>query len=125
MQTVEMGRKLSFDFKLTARTAPEMYEAFNHLVLRAAAEGLKFNNRKVGVEAAINAVLIEFFRQPEEVQLGVLKANVPRFEEIMAREDPLLLEGGRLPIEGDGASKGSRGEIEGQQKRTVKRKEAQ
>jgi hypothetical protein len=88
LQNDRMKRKLSHDFKLVARTAPEMYEMFNHLVLRAAAGGLKFRERKVGVEAALNAVLVDFFSRPEAERMKVIEAGVPAFEAIMERPAP-------------------------------------
>jgi hypothetical protein len=83
MQTVDMARKLSHDFKLAARTAPEIYEVVNHLVLRAAADGVKFRRRKIGVEAAVNAILLDFLDKPEAERLAVLVRNVSRFETLM------------------------------------------
>jgi hypothetical protein len=93
MQTVEMARKLSHDFKLAARTAPEIYEVVNHLVLRAAADGVKFRRRKIGVEAAVNAILLDFLDKTEAERLAVLVRNVSRFETLMeddARKNGLV-----------------------------------
>lgn len=87
VQTVTMARKLSFDFKLTARTAPELYEAFNHLVLKLEGEGIKFRKRKVSVEAAVNAVLLDFFDKPAPDREALIRRNVPRFEEIMRSDE--------------------------------------
>jgi hypothetical protein len=92
MQNCDMARKLSHDFKLAARTAPEIYEAVNHLVLRAGSDGLKFRRRKIGVEAAVNAILVDFLDRSEAERMAILVKNVPRFESILEDESS-----GKLP----------------------------
>lgn len=80
MQNVEMAKKLSTDFKLSVRTARRIHEEFSALVVKVGNDGLKFNRRKIGVEAALNALLIEFLDRPLSEQLEILQRNVPRFE---------------------------------------------
>lgn len=80
MQTLEMGKKLSTDFKLSMRTAPRLYEAFSHLLLKAVSAGLKFNGRKIGAEAVLNAILIDFLEKSKDDQLAIVRKNVLRFE---------------------------------------------
>jgi hypothetical protein len=83
LHTVGMSRKLSHDFRFVARTAPDLYDEMGHFVLRAAGAGLKFRGRKVGVEAALNAIVLDFLTKPEEERLALLRENLPRFEVAM------------------------------------------
>lgn len=106
-----MARSLSFDFKLSARTAPELYEAFNRLVLKLEAEGVKFRGRKVSVEATLNAVLIDFFGKSDEERERLVRQNVPRFEQILASDQPTDVSS--LAASGPGRPHAIRNETEG------------
>jgi hypothetical protein len=80
-------RRLSHDTRFVARTAPEILDGMKHLVHRAARAGLKFRGRRVGMEGVLNAVILDFLAKPEAERLAILRANLPRFEAVMA-DDP-------------------------------------
>jgi hypothetical protein len=81
------GRRLSHDFRFVARTAPDILDGMKHLVHRAARAGLKFRGRRVGMEGVLNAVILDYLAKPEAERLAILRANLPRFEAVMA-DDP-------------------------------------
>ena len=84
MQTVLMARKLTQTYKFAARTAPELYEEVNSFVVRVASSGLvKFRGRKLGVEAFLNALVLDFMAKAEEERMTILSKMVPRFEAIL------------------------------------------
>jgi len=93
MQTVTMSpkpkpkRKLSQEWKIGARTAPEIYEQFYSFVAKMASHaGVKFRGRKLGREATLNAIVLHFFDQAEAEQARVLREYVPRYESILGDE---------------------------------------
>lgn len=76
--------KLSQEWKLVARTAPELYEQFYAFVAAMASRaGVKFRGRKLGREATLNAIVIHFFDQEEAEQARILREYVPRYEAIL------------------------------------------
>lgn len=88
MQIGTMARKLTQTFKFAARTAPELYESVNAFVTKVAvSEEVKFRNRKLGVEAVVNAVLLDFMTKPETERVAILARAVPSFEHLL--EDAL------------------------------------
>ena len=79
--------KLSQEWKLVARTAPELYEQFYAFVAAMASRaGVKFRGRKLGREATLNAIVIHFFDQEEAEQARILREYVPRYEAILGDE---------------------------------------
>lgn len=79
-------KQLSYEFKVAARTTPEIHEAISTLVMKAGNRGIKFRGRKLGVEAAINALLIDFLEKPDEERMRLLSVGVSRFEEMLGDE---------------------------------------
>lgn len=94
-------RKLTQEYKLAARTAPEVYEAVNRLVSTVASEGrVKFRGRKIGVEALLNAVLLDFLDRAPGDQRELLARNVPRFEALLGDEPAASSSPGRVEATG-------------------------
>lgn len=90
-QNTRMSRNLTVDHKLSARTAPEMYAEFKRLVQDLELGGVKFRDRKVGLESVLNAILVRFFDLPPEQREELIRENLPRFEAVMDSDKPVLL----------------------------------
>jgi hypothetical protein len=81
-------KKPSEIYKLPARSAPAVVDAFGLLKLRFERK-LTFHGRKVSGEAILNGIVLDFLDKPFEEQGAVLARRVPEFEAMFA--------GGPLP----------------------------
>jgi hypothetical protein len=83
-------RYLAHDNKLVARTAPEIVSWINACVDRSILrDNLEFRDRKVSLEAALNAIFLHFLDHDEEDQREILRTYVPAFESIMEENSPV------------------------------------
>lgn len=88
MQVVCMPYELSQKYRLVARTAPEIYYGLNELITRfAARDSVQFRGRKLGVEAVLNAIALNWLALPEADQLRVIREGVARFEQLLGGDD--------------------------------------
>lgn len=84
MHTLVMSYELSQKYRLVARTAPEVYYNLNELITRfAARDSVQFRGRKLGVEAALNSIVLHWLAMPEDEQLRVIREGVGRFERLL------------------------------------------
>lgn len=84
-------RPLTHEFKLVARTAKELHDAFNQYVLKLASSGLKFRGRKIGNEGVLNALIVGLFTLPEDQREAFIRWNIEQFEKIMESGEPFDL----------------------------------
>lgn len=79
-------KKMQERHKIPARTAPELYEKFQEALARNRS-AVGFGGRtKISAEALLGAILIHFFDRPKEEQDRIVRANVPRLEELLSDE---------------------------------------
>jgi hypothetical protein len=79
-----MSYKLTQKYRLVARTTPEIYYHLNELVSRLAARAdVSFRGRKLGVEAALNAIALHWLSMGEDEQLRVIRDEVRRYEQLL------------------------------------------
>jgi hypothetical protein len=88
MQAAFMARRLSTEWKLSARTFPEILTRVDQLILSAHEGGVRFRDRKVGYESLVNASLLLLLSQPDPVM--VLQSKLEDFEALMDGEEPKL-----------------------------------
>ncbi len=91
MHTYRMKYQLSQKYRVVARTTPEIYYNIRELTARLAArDSIQFQGRKMGIEAAINAIVINWLTLPEAEQLAVLREGVAAYERVLegAAEPP-------------------------------------
>jgi hypothetical protein len=77
-----MAKDLSQKYRLVARTTAEIYYHMAETIARfAARDDIRFRGRKLGREATLNAVAMQWLAKPEEEKLASLREWVPKFEE--------------------------------------------
>jgi hypothetical protein len=81
---VRRGRELTQKWKLSARTAQEIYEWFNTYVAWVKArDDVKFRDRKMSNEAILSAIVLRFKDFTEQERTNLLRACVPRVEALL------------------------------------------
>jgi hypothetical protein len=79
-------KKPSEIYKLPARSAPAVVDAFGLLKLRFERK-LRFHGRKVSGEAILNGIVLDFLDKPFAEQGAVLARRVPEFEAMFGSGD--------------------------------------
>lgn len=88
MATVEAMSSLSDKHRFVGRSIPEVAGVFADLVYQLGnKEDYTFRKRKLGMEAAINAVMLEFLDLSPEEQREVISRNLRRFEEMLGGDE--------------------------------------
>jgi hypothetical protein len=83
-QVAKRSSGLTSDNKLTTRTVPKIVYDMQCFVTDAKHAGIKFRGRKVGIEAALSSILIDFFKKySEEEQFEILRRRIPEYERLV------------------------------------------
>jgi hypothetical protein len=77
-------RKLSYQNRLTVRTAPELLEALGVLRARLQSRGVEFRARKIGLEGIAGAFLLAALDRPLQEQVEVVEKWLARLEAMLA-----------------------------------------
>ena len=86
--------KLSYQNRLQVRTSADAIERLSNARARMQRKGLTFDGRKIGFEAIIGAVLLEFLSRSSEEQDGVVDRWLPILEaQVNASVDPAQTHG--------------------------------
>lgn len=84
MATLGAMSRLSDKHRFVARSIPEVAGEFADLVYQLGnKEGFTFRGRKLGMEAAINAVMLEFLGLDPDARREVIGRNLRRFEALL------------------------------------------
>jgi hypothetical protein len=86
-----MGRKLSHDFKFAARVPQEVHDAFALLLLKFQSAGYKFQGRKIGAEAVVGGLILDYLLAPPERQRALILERIPRLEAMLDSDELLPL----------------------------------
>jgi hypothetical protein len=82
---------LSHRNRITVRTSPEVLEALDHALSRLQRAGVRFRGRKVGIEAFVNAALLDFMDLDEGPMRERVVGKIAELEKQLdqaEREDP-------------------------------------
>lgn len=86
MQNGIMAKSPGYDTKVSARLPAELYDTLDELLKRGVRSGLKFKDRKLGIEGVISAVIIDFFERPETERVARLAKGLRRVEAMISEE---------------------------------------
>jgi hypothetical protein len=86
MQNGIMAKAPSYDTKVSARLPEELHDMFDALLKRGVRAGLKFKDRKLGIEGVVSALILDFFDRPEPEWLIRLGKGLRRVEAMINDE---------------------------------------
>ncbi len=77
---LDMADPLSYQNRVTVRTAPDVTEGLGVLLSKLQRAGLKFRGRKLGIEGLVGAVLMEFLSRSWGEQVASVEHWLPELE---------------------------------------------